>query len=124
MNKEKSKILKRSIRQLKIRAKVSGTAVCPRLNVFKSNAGMYLQLIDDASGKTLASAHSREIKVGKAKKEEASGKTLVSFELGKLLAEKAKSKKITKVIFDRGGYRYHVRVKSAADGARAGGLEF
>lgn len=125
MNKEKSKLLKRTRRQLKIRAKVSGTAACPRLSTFKSNAGMYLQLIDDMTGKTLVSAHSREVKSGKSdKKEDAGKKIAVSFELGKLLAAKAKDKKITKATFDRGGYRYHGRVKAAADGARAGGLEF
>ena len=125
MNKEKSKVLKRTRRQLKIRAKISGTAQRPRLSVFKSNADMYMQLIDDTIGKTLVSAHSREVKLSKSDKKDGEGrKVLVSFGLGKLIAEKAKDKKITKAVFDRGGYRYHGRVKSAADGARAGGLEF
>jgi len=78
---------------------------------------MYLQLIDDEKGKTLASANSLEIKSKGAKKD-------ISLKLGKLIAEKAKGKKIKKAVFDRGGYRYHGRVKAAADGAREGGLEF
>ncbi len=124
MNKEKSKVLKRIRRKSRIRAKISGTKECPRLSVFKSNAGMYLQLINDESGETIVSAHSREIKLNKAEKKDETGrKMLVSFELGKLIAQKAKDKKVSKVIFDRGGYRYHGRVKSAADGAREGGLE-
>ncbi|HOZ56077.1 MAG: 50S ribosomal protein L18 [Parcubacteria group bacterium ADurb.Bin316] len=125
MNKEKSKLQKRTRRQLKIRAKISGTAKCPRLSVFKSNTGMYLQLIDDTIGKTLVSAHSREVKLGKnSNKENMGRKVSIGFELGKIIAERAKNKKIAKIVFDRGGHRYHGRVKSAADGARAGGLEF
>jgi large subunit ribosomal protein L18 len=125
MKKEKIKVAKRIVRKLRIRAKVSGTKTCPRLSVFKSNAGMNLQIINDINGKTLVSAHSREIKLKKEKQEEdRSAKVAVSFALGKLLASKAQEKKISQVVFDRGGYRYHGRVKAAADGARAGGLKF
>lgn len=125
MNTEKKKKLKKERRRNRIRAKVSGTKRCPRLSVFKSNAGMYLQLIDDEAGKTLISAHSQEVKLSKGERQQGPGeKTAVSLALGKLLAEKAKSKKITRVVFDRGGNKYHGRVKAAAEGARAGGLEF
>lgn len=125
MKKEKIKVAKRIRRKSRIRAKVSGTKTCPRLSVFKSNAGMNLQIINDAAGKTIVSAHSREIKLPRGKaEEERSGKIAVSFALGKLLAAKAQEKKISQVVFDRGGYRYHGRVKAAADGAREGGLKF
>ena len=118
MQKEKIKIVKRARRRLKIRSKIKGTALCPRLSVFRSNNGMFLQIINDLTGQTLVSAHSKEIKASKTKKID------VSFELGKLLAEKAIAKKIKIVVFDRGGYKYHGRTKAAADGAREGGLEF
>ncbi|MBU0619642.1 MAG: 50S ribosomal protein L18 [Patescibacteria group bacterium] len=128
----------RNRRHNKVRAKIQGTAKRPRLNVFRSNVGMYVQLIDDIAGKTLASAHSKEIvmedgKNGKNEKNKKSeeknnnkknnkNKTEISFELGKLLAKKALDKKIKTVIFDRGGYKYHGRVKAVAEGAREGGL--
>ncbi len=118
MNKAQDKKLKRGKRQRKIRAKISGDSSCPRLNVFRSNNGMYAQLIDDRAGKTLFSVHSREVK-GKDL-----SKTQVSEEMGKLLAEKAKKAKIEKAVFDRGGYKYHGRVKALADGAREAGLVF
>lgn len=117
MNKQKVKQLKRSRRRTKIRAKITGTKQRPRLSVFKSNKAIYLQLIDDKTGKTLVSASTKEIK-NKDKKQ------VISQELGKLLAEKAKALKIAKVVFDRGGYKFHGRVKAVADGARAGGLKF
>lgn len=119
MNKEKAKQQKHERRQGRIRAKVNGTAQRPRLSVFRSNTGMYLQLINDETGKTIASADMREIKKSKA-----GGKISVSSELGKLLAQKAVAAGIKKVVFDRGGYKYHGRIKAAADGAREGGLEF
>lgn len=117
MSKEKIKQQKRRKRHKKIRKRIKGTAKCPRLSVFRSNKGMYLQLIDDEKGKTLVSASSSEVKLKGAKKD-------ISLELGKLIAGKAKDKKIKKAVFDRGGHRYHGRVKAAADGAREGGLEF
>jgi large subunit ribosomal protein L18 len=117
MNSNQAKQLKRIKRHRKIRAKVKGASDCPRLSVFRSNRSMNLQLIDDDKNITLASAHSREI----TKKDK---KVAVSFELGKKLAEKAKAKGIEKVVFDRGGYKYHGRTKQAAEGAREGGLKF
>jgi len=121
MNKQKVKQLKKARRRQRIRVKISGkisgTKSCPRLNVFRSNKGIYAQLIDDQTGKTLASVHSQEL--------QAKGhKTELSLELGKLLAKKAGEKKISQVVFDRGGYKYHGRVKALAEGARAGGLKF
>jgi large subunit ribosomal protein L18 len=119
MNKDKEKQLKRTTRTKRIRARVSGTAGRPRLNVFRSNQSLFLQLIDDEKGKTLASASIKEIKAKKG-----DGKINASFELGKLIAKKAVDAGIKKIVFDRGGYKYHGRVKAAADGAREGGLEF
>lgn len=117
MNKQISKNNKRDRRKARVRAKISGTAEKPRLSVFKSNKGMYAQLIDDVRGITLASAHSREVKG-------AAGKADISMEVGKLLAKKAQDKKIETVVFDKGSYKYHGRVRSLADGAREGGLKF
>jgi large subunit ribosomal protein L18 len=109
---------------MRIRAKVSGSAVRPRLSVFKSNKGMYLQLIDDSAGKTLASARTGEIKKLDEKRAAEGKKSAMAFELGKLLAEKALKKNIKEAVFDRGGYKFHGRIKSAADGAKEGGLIF
>lgn len=117
MNKEKIKQNKRFRRKKRVRAKVKGTNKYPRLSVFRSNKEVYLQLINDEKGITLASAHSREIKK-KGKK------TDISFELGKLMAKKALEKKIKEVVFDRSGYQYHGRVEAVARGAREGGLKF
>jgi large subunit ribosomal protein L18 len=117
MDKEKIKQNKRLRRKIKVRSKIKGTAKRPRLSVFRSNRGMYLQLINDEKGVTLISANSREIrKEGK--------KADISFELGKLIAKKGLAKKITKIVFDKGSYKYHGRVKAVADGAREGGLKF
>lgn len=118
MNIQKAKQLLHARRARRVRVKISGTADCPRLSVFRSNTGLYLQLINDATGITLVSAHTRDLKAKKIKKAEA------ALELGKLLAEKAIAKKIKKVVFDRGGNLYTGRVKAVAEGARAGGLEF
>ena len=102
----------------RIRNKVTGTAECPRLNVFRSNEQIFVQLIDDVKGVTLASSSSVELKIKNGGNVE--GATLV----GKDIAEKAKKLKIKKVVFDRGGYLYHGRVKALAEAAREGGLEF
>jgi large subunit ribosomal protein L18 len=120
MNNPKTKNLKRQRRHRRVRAKVFGTSTRPRLNVFRSNKGMYIQLIDDTKGNTLVSAHSKEIKI---KQKNKGGKTEIAYQLGKLLAQKAKEKNITQAVFDRGGYKYHGRVKAVADGAREGGLK-
>ncbi len=101
----------------RIRANISGTAARPRLNVFRSNTGIYCQLIDDIQGVTLVAASSLEIEGSKGNIE---GATAV----GTLLAKKALEKNIKVVVFDRGGYIYHGRVKALAEAARAAGLEF
>jgi len=118
MDKNKEKNLRNKRRKNKVRTRVSGTAEKPRFSVFRSNKGMFVQLIDDVNSLTLVSADVKEVK------SELSGKVSASFELGKILANKAKDKKITKVVFDRGSYNYHGRVKAVADGAREGGLDF
>lgn len=103
----------------RIRNKVTGTPVRPRLSVFRSNKAIYCQLIDDVNGITLAAASSKDASVhtGGTKKDQAK-------EVGKALASKAQSKNISSVVFDRSGYLYHGRVKALADGAREGGLNF
>lgn len=111
-----SKITNRIRTRNRIRAKISGTSSMPRLSVFKSNTAISAQIIDDTKAVTIVSAHSREVK-GKGMTEKAQ---LV----GKLIAEKAKAKKIEKVVFDRGGFIYTGNVKALADGARDGGLKF
>ncbi len=105
----------------RVRAKVAGTAERPRLNVFRSLNHIYAQLIDDASATTLASA-STISKKGEDKK--AGGNVLAAAEVGKLIAERAKDKGVNRVVFDRGGYLYHGRVKALADAAREAGLQF
>ena len=106
-------------RHKRVRSKISGTAERPRLNVFRSNTNIYAQLIDDVNGVTLASASSldKEITGNGGNKEAAK-------EVGKLVAQRAAEKGITDVVFDRGGYVYHGRVKELAEGAREGGLKF
>lgn len=108
---------KRLRRHQRIRAKVSGTAEIPRLSVFFSNRHLLVQLVDDIKNKTILSASDREIKKGLRPVEKAR-------EAGRALAVKAIEKKIEKVVFDRGGYQYHGKVKALAEGAREGGLKF
>ncbi len=121
---------KRYRRHRRIRARISGTGKRPRLGVFKSLKHIYAQLIDDEKGKVLASASDLSISkaAGKEKKTDQdkmlSGKTAKAYEVGKLIAKKAEEEKIKEVVFDRGGYKYHGRVKALADGAREGGLKF
>ena len=116
-----SQILKqRRRRQIRIRAKVKGTGQCPRLSVFRSNAHIYAQLIDDDSQKTLVAASDLEIKTKITDKD----KTAQAHQVGLLIAKKAKEKNIEKIAFDRGGYKYHGRIKALAEGARQGGLKF
>jgi len=117
MDKNRSNNERQARRHARVRAKISGTNERPRLSVYRSNRAMFLQLIDDDAGVTLASASSLEVKA-------AGKKTEISLNLGKLIAEKAKTKKISVVVFDRGSYKYHGRVKAVADGAREGGLKF
>lgn len=103
----------------RIRRKVAGTQVRPRLAVFRSLKHMTVQIIDDAAGHTLVAASSSEKKVGAT-----GGNITGAKEIGKLIADRAKEKGIKAVVFDRGGYLYHGRVKALADAARAAGLEF
>jgi large subunit ribosomal protein L18 len=105
-------------RRRRVRAKVRGTAQRPRISVFRSNRGMFLQLIDDVAGHTVAAVNWTEGDLkGLGTMEQAK-------KAGELLAERAKATGVESVIFDRGGYRYHGRVKALADGAREGGLTF
>ena len=110
---------KRLARHKRVRAKISGTPERPRLNVVRSNANIYAQIIDDVNGVTLCSASSNE------KGFEGDGSNCeAAKKVGLMIAERAKEKGVTAVVFDRGGYIYHGRVKSLAEGAREGGLEF
>lgn len=104
-------------RHNRVRSQVSGTASRPRLSVFRSLSHVYAQLVDDTTGMTLASVSSKELK-------STENKTAQSLAVGKLLASKAKAANISSVVFDRGGNKYHGRVKALAEGAREGGLEF
>ena len=105
-------------RHRRVRGKVTGTAERPRLAVFRSNRGIFAQLVDDSTGRTLAGASWVALKDFKG------DKSAQSKEVGKQLAAAAKSAGIEAVVFDRGGYRYHGRVKALAEGAREGGLKF
>ena len=105
-------------RHKRVRAKISGTPERPRLNVFRSETNIYAQVIDDVNGVTLVSASSLETGFGAGSNCEAAKK------VGQTVAERAKAKGISVVVFDRGGYVYHGRVKALAEGAREGGLEF
>lgn len=117
MDKQKQKTALRKRRHKRVRARIQGTPERPRLNMYKSNRGMYLQLINDEAGKTLVSVHSGEIK-------KKGTKTEISAEMGKKIAEKAKKAKIEEVVMDRGGFLFHGRIRAAAEGAREGGLKF
>ncbi|MDP3929324.1 MAG: 50S ribosomal protein L18 [Bacteroidota bacterium] len=112
-----SKELRRNKIRARIRSRITGTAQKPRLSVFRSNKYIYAQLIDDVTGVTLVSTSSRALT-------EKVNKVDSSVEVGKTLAQKALASGITEVVFDRGGYLYHGRVKALADGAREGGLKF
>ena len=111
--------LERTRRHKRVRTKVSGTAERPRLCVYRSNSNLYVQVIDDVAGNTIVSASTldKEIKNKHANKEAAK-------EVGTLIAKRATEKKITEVVFDRGGYIYHGVVKELAEAAREGGLKF
>lgn len=111
-----SRIVTRKDRHRRVRSRIKGTAQKPRFNVFRSLSHLYVQIIDDEAGKTMAAASSKEIKA-KGKKVD------VATEVGKKAAEKALALGIKEVVFDRGGYKYHGRIKSCADGARTAGLK-
>lgn len=119
MPKDKDARKLRVVRHRRVRNKVIGTPERPRLCVFRSLKGIYAQVIDDARGHTLAQASSRELAGG-----DAAPKTAASVAVGKLVAERAIAAGVTSVVFDRGGYQFHGRVKALADAAREGGLKF
>ena len=106
-------------RHVRVRGKISGTPERPRLNVFRSNANIYAQIIDDVNGVTLVSANTLEKEF-----EGATGNAEAAKKVGAVLAERAKAKGIEEVVFDRGGYIFHGRVAALAEGAREGGLDF
>lgn len=112
-----TKVERRTKIKYRVRNKISGTAECPRMSVFRSNKQIYVQVIDDLSGKTLAAASSLALDGKVTKKEQAA-------KVGELIAQKAQEAGITSVVFDRNGYLYHGRVKEVADAARKGGLKF
>lgn len=118
MVKKESKNVVRQRKHARVRAKISGTAECPRLVVFRSNKHIEAQVIDDVKRATLASASSVALKLENGSNVEAAKK------VGEAIAKECKAKKIKKVVFDRGGYLYHGRVAALADAAREGGLEF
>ena len=117
MSKTAPKVVQRARIRRRIRAKITGTAARPRLSVFRSNKHVYVQLIDDAAGRTLAAASTRDSGA------EGSG-LAASKAVGTRLAERATAAGISSVVFDRGGYRFHGNVKAIAEGAREGGLQF
>jgi large subunit ribosomal protein L18 len=106
-------------RKTRTRAKVKGTTARPRLSIFRSNKHVYAQLIDDVKKQTLTGASETELKLAQN-----SNKSGRAKEIGLLIAKKAATKKVTAVVFDKGAYKYHGRVKAVAEGAREGGLKF
>ena len=119
MVKKTDRKMERTRRHIRVRRKITGTAERPRLCVFRSNSNLYVQLVDDVAGNTLAQASTldKEVKTKHANKEAAK-------EVGALIAKRALDKKIDTVVFDRGGYIYHGVVKELAEAAREGGLKF
>lgn len=120
-NVKNSKVKGRIKRSIRIRAKITGSKEKPRLCVFRSSRYIYAQIIDDTDGKTLIAAKEKELKTAEDSKSTKSSNAKL---VGLLLAQKATRAKISTVVFDRNGYKYHGRVKSLADGAREGGLNF
>ncbi len=122
MNTSQARTEARSRVRIRVRARVRGAAERPRLAVFKSGRHIYAQVIDDGQGSTLA--HASSLDAGLRKDSPKGGSREAAGKVGTLVAERAKKAGVTKVVFDRGGYRYHGRVKALAEGARSGGLEF
>lgn len=118
MKKKPHELTSRRKRQVRVRARVNGTDERPRLNVFRSANHIYAQVINDIQGRTLVAASTLDKEVAEAPKLQQAQA------VGKLVAERAKSAGISKVVFDRGGYLYHGRIKALADSAREGGLDF
>ncbi len=121
MNKNKLKDARRGRRRIGIRKRVAGTPARPRLAIYRSLNHIYAQVIDDLAGKTLVSASSRDKGI---KIDGSTGNCSGAESVGKLIAERAKEAGVTEVVFDRGGFKYHGRVKAFADAARDGGLKF
>lgn len=121
MDKHQHKQLRRSRRRIGIRKRVIGTPERPRLAIFRSLNHVYVQVIDDMAGKTLASASTRDKGVSVSG---GTGNSAAAEAVGAAIAERAKAAGVAKVVFDRGGFRFHGRVKALADAARKGGLEF
>ena len=121
MDKGKQKTIRRTLRRIGIRKKVQGTAASPRLSIYRSLNHMYAQVIDDMSGKTLVSASTRDKGLSV---DGGTGNADAAKTVGKAIAEKAKAAGIERVVFDRGGFRYHGRVAALADAAREAGLQF
>lgn len=109
---------KRIARHKRLRKKIQGVLKRPRLSIFRSSKHIYAQIINDEIGHTMISASDRDLKAAKKTKHDK------AYDVGKLLAKKAKEAKITKIVFDRGGFKFHGRIKSLVDGAREGGLVF
>jgi large subunit ribosomal protein L18 len=118
----KTRFAARIRRHIRVRKKISGTSERPRLNIFRSLSEIYVQVIDDQAGRTITSASSIDVEL--RKKMKGLNKTDQAKLVGQTVAERAKSKGINSVVFDRGGYRYIGRVRALADGAREGGLQF
>ena len=121
MPKDKNATALRRVRHRRVRKKVVGSPEQPRLCVFRSLRAIYAQVIDDSTGRTLAAASSKETSAGSPS---SSPKTAASANVGKVVAERALAQGVTQVVFDRGGYKYHGRVKALAEAAREGGLKF
>lgn len=125
MKKASNKNIKKIRRTTRIRKKILAVSSRPRLTVFRSNVNIYAQIIDDNKATTLVSASSKEVKLNQPKADQSkAGKMEQAVEVGKLIAEKAVKSKITSVVFDKGSYKFHGRVKALADGAREAGLKF
>jgi large subunit ribosomal protein L18 len=122
MNRSEARTQARHKVRIRIRQRVQGSSARPRLSVFKSGKHIYAQIIDDRSGRTVAHASSLDEVLRKEAKAKSDRSTATR--VGKLVAERAKAKGVAKVVFDRGGYIYHGKVKALADAAREGGLEF
>jgi large subunit ribosomal protein L18 len=122
MARTKSRNVLRLRRHARVRRRVTGTAQRPRLSVFRSLNHVYAQIVDDQAGKTVAAASTREKDVAEGLKSKSS--SVAAERVGKTIAERAKAKGISSVVFDRGGYKYHGRIKALAEAARSAGLEF
>lgn len=120
MNKQKDKAVRRTRRRIGLRKRINGSPSRPRLSIYKSLNHIYAQIIDDLAGKTIASASTRDAGL----KLDKTGNASAAKSVGAALAEKAKAAGVKEVAFDRGGFRYHGRVKALAEGAREGGLKF